>query len=155
MQPPITPNRDRDMTDYLYTILQGLPTVIGGIEAEQAALVNCKREAEANLEDAKLNATLNAPAEGKNAEARKVEMQAALAKDENVKKYQKEVMRYEAEIEMNEAEAKSKRREFQAAVALAELHSARLNAMYRVNKKKLTYQVNRNTTQEINQCLRN
>jgi len=134
MQGPINPNRDRDMTDYLYLHLLELPGVIGGIEAEQAALVNCKREAEANLEDAKFNATLSAPAEGKNAEARKLELQAALAKSEPVKKFQKEVMQYEAEIEMNEAEAKSKRREFQACVALAELHAARINAMNRVNK---------------------
>jgi hypothetical protein len=40
-------------------------------------------------------------------------------------------MRYDNEIEMNEAEAKTKRREFQAALALAELHAARINAMYR------------------------
>lgn len=131
---PINPNRDRDMTDYLYEALRALPGVIGGIEAEQASMQNLKREAQANLEDAELNATLNAPQDGKNAEARKLEAQAALAKDETVKKYKKEVMRYEAEIEMNEAEAKSKRREFQAAVALAELHSARINAMNRVQK---------------------
>lgn len=128
---PINPNRDKDMTDYLYDVLRGLPAVIGSIESEAAALLNCKREAQANLEDAELNATLNAPMDGKNAEARKIELAAHLAKDEMVKKLKKEVMRYEAELEMNEAEAKTKRREFQAAVALAELHSARINAMHR------------------------
>jgi hypothetical protein len=132
---PVAPNRDRDMTDYLYDALRALPGIIGGIEAEAASLLNCKREARANLEDAELNATLNAPQDGKNAEARKLEAQAALAKNETVKKFKKEVMRYEAEIEMNEAEAKSKRLEFQAAVALAELHSARINAMYRNQKQ--------------------
>lgn len=132
---PINPNRDRDMTDYLYDVLRGLPTVIGGIEAEQAAMLNLKREAQSNLEDAELNATLNAPMpEKSNADARKLIIESALAKDETVKKLKKEVMRYEAEIEMNEAEAKSKRREFQAAVALAELHAARINAMNRVQK---------------------
>lgn len=134
MQQPINPNRDRDMTDYLYEMLRALPGIIGGLEAEQAAMVNLLREAKANLEDAELNATLQAPQDGKNAEARKLELAAALAKDENVKKFKKEVMRYESEIEMNEAETKSKRREFQAAVALAELHSARINAMYRAPK---------------------
>jgi len=135
---PINPTRDKDTTDYLYEILRGLPSVIGGIEAEQAAMVNLLREAKANLEDAELNATLTAPMEGKNAEARKLESQAALAKDETVKKFKKEVMRYEAEIEMNEAEAKSKRREFQAAIALAELHAARISAMYR-NQEQTQY----------------
>jgi hypothetical protein len=136
MQGPINSNRDKDMTDYLYEALRTLPAVIGGIEAEQASMTNLKREAQANLEDAELNAMFNAPQDGKNAEARKLEAQAALAKDEVVKKYKTEVMRYEAEIEMNEAEAKSKRREFQAAVALAELHSARINAMYRNPKSQ-------------------
>lgn len=131
---PIPQRNDKEITDKIYLMLTELPSVIGGIEAEQAAMQNLKREALANLEDAELNATLNAPQEGKNAEARKLEAQAALAKDETVKKFKKEVMRYEAEIEMNEAEAKSKRREFQAAIALAELHAARINAMYRVNK---------------------
>jgi hypothetical protein len=132
---PINPNRDRDMTDYLYDALRMLPAIIGGIEAEQASMVNMKREAQANLEDAELNATLNAPMpEKSNADARKLIVESTLAKDEAVKKLRKEVMRYEAEIEMNEAEAKSKRREFQAAVALAELHSARLNAMHRIQK---------------------
>ena len=135
MQGPINPNRDRDMTDYLYLHLLELPGVIGGIEAEQAALVNCKREAEANLENAELNATLNAAMpEKSNADVRKLIVESTLAKDETVKKFKKEVMQYEAEIEMNEAEAKSKRREFQACVALAELHAARINAMHRVNK---------------------
>jgi len=135
---PTSPTRDKDMTDYLYDVLRGLPTVIGGVEAEQAAMVNLLREAKANLEDAELNATLTAPQEGKNAEARKLEAQAALAKDETVKKFKKEVMQIEAEIEMNEAEAKSKRHEFQAALALAELHAARINAMYR-NQEQTQY----------------
>lgn len=133
MQPP-APNRDKETTDWLYMVLRELPAAIGGIEAEQAAMSNLKREAQANLEDAELNATLAAPQDGKNAEARKLELAAALAKDETVKKFKKEVMRYEAEIEMNEAKAKSKRREFQAAIALAELHAARINAMNRVQK---------------------
>lgn len=133
---PISQNRDRDMTDHLYLALTELPAVIGGVEAEQAALVNCKREAQAHLEDAELNATLNvAMPEKSNAESRKLLVEATLAKDEAVKKFRKEVAQYEAEIEMNEAEAKSKRREFQAAIALAELHAARINAMYRAEKK--------------------
>ena len=124
-----TQQRDRDMTEYLYEALRALPGAIGGVEAEAAALTNAKREAQRNLEDAELNATLNAPQEGKNAEARKLELAAALNNDQNVKKLHKEVMRYEAELEMNEAEAKSKRREFQAAIALSELHAARINLM--------------------------
>jgi hypothetical protein len=146
MQPPInqTQQRDRDLTDYLYTALCGLPSVIGGIESEAAALTNAKREAQANLEDAELNATLNAPQEGKNADARKLETAAALNNDPNVKKFRKEVMRYESELEMNEAEAKSKRREFQAAIALAELHAARINLMCH-------YQHNNTTTERKQQ----
>lgn len=131
MLPQSNPNRDRDMTEYLYDALKRLPGEIGGLEVEAAAMTNQMRIAKGNLEDAELNATLSAPQDGKNAEARKLELQAAIAKDTNVKTYKQEVMRYEAELEMNEAEAKTKRREFQAAMALAELHAARINSMYR------------------------
>ncbi len=137
MHPPIIDpkQRDKEMTDYLYKALVDLPHTIGGIETEAAAMLNCKREAQVNLEDAELNATLNAAMpEKSNADSRKLIIEATLAKDELVKKFRKEVQRYEAELEMNEAEAKSKRREFQAAVALAELHAARINAMNRVAK---------------------
>lgn len=145
MQPQInttTQQRDRDMTDYLYLTLRELPTTIGGIEAEAAALINSKREVQATLEDAELNATLNAPQEGKNAEARKLEVAAALNNDPNVKKLRKEVARYESELEMNEAEAKTKRREFQAAIALAELHAARINMMCHYQKQNTTQKGN-------------
>lgn len=134
MQQPINntaQQRDRELTDYLYSALRALPEAIGQIEFDGAMLNNALRESKANLDDAELNATLQAPQDGKNAEARKLELATALAKNDEVKKYRKEVLRIEGEIETNEAEAKMKRREFQAAVALAELHSARINAMYR------------------------
>jgi hypothetical protein len=132
MQPPINPNRDRDMTEYIYAALRALPEQIGTIEFDGAMLANALRESKANLEDAELNATLNAEMpEKSNADSRKTIIAAALAKDPNVKKFRSEVMRIEGEIETNEAEAKTKRREFQAALALAELHAARINSMYR------------------------
>lgn len=135
MQTPLpqqTPQqRDAEMTNYLYTALRTLPDAIGTIEFDGAMLVNALRESKANLDDAELNATLQAPQDGKNSDARKLEVAAAVSKDAAVQTFRKEVMRIEGEIETNEAEAKTKRREFQAAIALAELHAARINAMYR------------------------
>lgn len=131
--------RDRDVTEYLYTALRELPSAIGGIEAEAAAMLNCKREAQALLEDAELNATLNAEMpEKSNAEQRKTIVAASLAKDPTVKKLRGEVIRYENELELNDAEAKTKRREFQAAIALAELHAARINLMCHYNNHNNT-----------------
>lgn len=147
MQQPINPNRDRDMTDYLYSALLRLPGEIGGIEAEAAALINVKRETVAALEDAELNTTLAAPPDGKNAEMRALQIKATLAHDETVKRLRGEVMKTEAELEMNEAEAKSKRREFQAAIALAELHAARINSMYRYQAQPATQQNHNPKTQ--------
>ena len=126
-----TIQRDKEMTEYLYIALRGLPDEIGTIEFDGAMLANALRESKLNLEDAELNATLQAPQDGKNADARKLEVAAAVSKNEAVKKYRSEVMRIEGEIETNEAEAKTKRRQFQAAIALAELHAARINSMYR------------------------
>lgn len=135
MQTPLpqqTPQqRDLETTNYLYAALRALPNEIGAIEFDGAMLVNALRESKANLDDAELNATLQAPQDGKNSDARKLEVATAVSKDAAVQKYRKEVMRIEGEIETNEAEAKTKRREFQAAIALAELHAARINAMYR------------------------
>lgn len=118
------------MTEYLYSALRALPDAIGAIEFDGAMLVNAMRESKANLEDAELNATLNAQMpEKSNADSRKLIIEAALAHDPNVKKFRSEVLRIEGEIETNEADAKTKRREFQAAIALAELHAARINMM--------------------------
>lgn len=130
--PQQTPQqRDLEMTNYLYAALRTLPDAIGTIEFDGAMLVNALRESKANLDDAELNATLQAPQDGKNSDARKLEVATAISKDAAVQTFRKEVMRIEGEIETNEAEAKTKRREFQAAIALAELHAARINAMYR------------------------
>lgn len=123
--------RDVDTTNYLYDALRRLPGEIGGVESEAAALINVKRETATALEDAELNVTMFLAPDGKNKEARDLQIKAALAADENVKRLRKEVMKLEAELEMNDAEAKSKRREFQAALGLAELHAARINSMYR------------------------
>ena len=148
MQAPInntTPQqRDKDMTDYLYAALRVLPEVIGEIEAEAAVMINQKRETQANLEDAELNAEFSFIAPDKEKKITADEMKRlikeAVTNDPNVKKLRKEVMRYEAELEMNEAEAKSKRRQFQAAIALAELHAARINMMCHYQTQQATTQ---------------
>lgn len=135
MQQPINQQqRDRDITDYLYTALRDIPRDLGGTEAAIASLLNSKREAEQRLEDAKINAQLTTEITGKNAEARKLEAQAAINNSPEYKAAQRDIAQYEAEIELQQAEANSKRREFQAAIALAELHAARFNLMAKLQR---------------------
>lgn len=132
-----TQQRDRDLTEYLYTVLRELPNSIYQLESDAAVLVNTKREAASNLDDAELTAKFSVQfPEKSTVDAQKRLIEAAVSKDETVKKYKKEVMQAENEIEMNEAEAKSKRREFQAAIALAELHAARINLISKINHTK-------------------
>lgn len=141
MQQPINPNRDREMTDYLYSALLRLPGEIGGIEAEAAALINSKRDTKALLDDAELNATMEAGMmKYKNADEMKQGIKNGVSNNPEVKQLRKEVAQIENELAMNEAEAQSKRREFQAAIALAELHAARINSMYRYQAQQATQQ---------------
>jgi hypothetical protein len=136
-QQQATQQRDRELTDYLYSSLRELPNTIYQLESDAAVLVNTKREAAANLDDAELTIKIGVQfAEKMTVDAQKRLIEAAVAKDETVKKYKKEVMQAENEIEMNEAEAKSKRREFQAAIALTELHAARINLMSKIQNVK-------------------
>lgn len=138
MNAPInqTQQRDREMTDYLYQTLRMLPQDIGGIDAQIASLVNAKREAEQRMEDAELNAQLSGDVDGKNDTERKLKLKAAVSKDPAYRAAQKEVNNYQSEIELQQAEAGSKRREFQAAIALAELHAARINMMTKLQNTK-------------------
>ncbi len=142
MQQPISntvQQRDRELTDYLYSALRELPDAIGGLEVEAAAIVNRKRDAQALLDDAKLNAELSFSTDKKlAADEMKRLAKIAVDNDPDVKKFKAEVVRYDNELEMNEAEAKTGRRRFQAAIALAELHAARINMMCH-------YQHNNNT----------
>jgi len=137
---PVTPQqaqqRDREVTEYLYNALRTIPQDLGGIDAQIASLANAKRDAEQRLEDAELNAQMSGDIDGKNETERKLKLKAAINKDPNYKTTQKEVMTYQNEIELQQAEATSKRREFQAAIALAELHAARINLMTKIQTSK-------------------
>lgn len=129
-----TQDRDRELTDYLYRALRTIPQEIGGTEAMIASLTRDKKAAEQRLEDAELNAQMRTEIKGSNAEARKIEMKVAISKDPDYRAAQKEIAEYEGEIEIQQAEMNSKRREFQAAIALAELHAARINLMAKLQR---------------------
>lgn len=141
MNAPINTNnqqRDREVTDYLYHALREIPAELGGTDSMIASLVNAKREAEQRMNDAELNAQLSSEVTGKNADERKLALKAIIGKDKDYQAALKEVTGYEAEIELHQAEASSKRREFQAAIALAELHAARINLMCKIQTTKET-----------------
>ena len=121
--------RDRDMTDYLYSALRQLPIDLTGAYTMIAVLQNAKREAVEKLEDAELTVLLSAPADGKNEATRELQRKQALRDSSDVKAARSDVDRYDAEIELQEAEIKGKQAEYRAALALAELHSARIAAM--------------------------
>jgi hypothetical protein len=129
-----TQERDRDLTEYLYTVLRVLPIDVGGNEAQTAALVNSKREAAQRLEDVEINFQFGFEYKATNEPGRKAELKAALLKSPDYIAARKEVMNYENAIEIQQAESTGKRREFQAAIALAELHAARINMITRIQR---------------------
>lgn len=131
-----TAERDREVTEYLYSTLRTLPNEIGGTEALIASYTNERREAAQRLDDAELNASMQADPQGKNAEARKLEVQAAINKSAEYISARKEVTGLDSLIEIQQAEATGQRRQFQAAIALAELHAAHLNLIAKIQTTK-------------------
>jgi len=131
--------RDKLMTEYLYHALRQLPYDIEALETAGVVLNDNRRAVELTLEDTELNALLSAFNEGKNEAARKLNDRVTLQKDVAYQQARKEIDELAGEIETNEVNAKAKRREFQAALALAELHAARINAIAKIqtqNKKE-------------------
>lgn len=129
-----TAERDRELTEYLYASLRVLPIDIGGNEAQSASLVNSKREAAQRLEDVEINFSFGFEYKATNETGRKAELKAALLKSPDYIAARKELLSYENAIEIQQAENAGKRREFQAAIALAELHAARINMISKLQR---------------------
>jgi hypothetical protein len=131
-----TAERDRETTEYLYATLRTLPNEIGGTEALIASYINERREAAQRLDDAELNASLSAETKGTNADSRKLELKAAISKNPDYIAARQEVNTLDSLIEIQNAEATGQRRTFQAAIALTELHAARINMMTKIQTTK-------------------
>src|SRR3990167_3821972 len=87
--------------------------------------------AKAALKDAELNAQVNAEIDGKNAEARKLQMENAVRNSPEVIAASVHASQAESAVALAELDAKSLGRQWRGALALAELQAAKINWMAR------------------------
>ena len=135
MTDPVLPN-DKELFARIVGDLIRLPDELHNLESFLATLRTTLGQQRAGLETARLDAMINAVVDGKNAEARKLQQEQAVAASPNVKLAEQAVNETESAVANAEVDAKRLARQFQAALALAELQSARLNAMSTYRKSR-------------------
>jgi hypothetical protein len=131
-----TPINDKELTAHIVATLRGVPEELAKTETylseQRYELAKSRAQLEATELDAKINAVVN----GKNAEERKLQADQAVMGNSAVKIQREYVAGVEANIAGKEVEQKKLSRQFQAAMALAELQAARFHLMTTVNKKE-------------------
>jgi len=126
--PPVVPT-DKELSARIVEGLSRLPDELHNLESFLVTLRTTLGQQHASLESARLDAIINAVADGKNAEARKLQQEQAVAASPAVHSAEQAASETESAIANTEVDAKRLSRQFQAVMALAELQSARLNAM--------------------------
>jgi hypothetical protein len=127
---------DKELAVIIFGDLTRLPDELHNLESFLATLRTTLGQQRADLEAARLDAVINAVVDGKNAEARKLQQEQAVAASKEVKLAEQTVSETESAIANAEVDAKRLARQFQATLALAELQSARLNAMSTYRKSR-------------------
>ena len=128
MTDPVLPN-DKELFARIVGDLIRLPDELHNLESFLATLRTTLGQQRADLEAARLDAVINTVVDGTNAEARKLQQERAIAASPNVKLAEQAVSETESTIANAEVDSKRLARQFQATLSLAELQSARLNAM--------------------------
>lgn len=131
--PPIN---DKELNGYLIGVLRGSPEELQGLEHILAAQRVNLSKARADAEQDELDARINAVVNGKNAEERKLQADAAVSSSAAVRVSRNIVAEIETTIAESEVDQKMLSRRFQSALALAELQSARLNLMSTAARKE-------------------
>lgn len=116
-------------TESIAATLNDLPMQLFDSDVEIAQAETSLGELRETLEIAKTNASLNANLDGKNAEARALQLKAALAQSPEVKEAQKEVAALESGIAEMQAQNKMLSRQFAGLCHIAELRAAQMNLM--------------------------
>jgi hypothetical protein len=120
---------DKELSARIVGDLIRLPDELHNLESFLSTSRATLSQQRADLEAARLDAVINAVVDGKNAEARKLQQEQAVAASPSVKLAEQAVNETESTIANAEVDTKRLARQFQATLALAELQSARLNAM--------------------------
>ena len=120
---------DKELSARIVGDLTRLPGELHNLESFLVSLRTTLGQQRTDLEAARLDAVINAVVDGKNAEARKLQQEQAVAASPAVIVALQAASETESAIANAEVDAKRLARQFQAALSLSELQSARLNAM--------------------------
>ena len=128
---------DRELNGYIVNTLRAAPEELQGLDAIMAAQRVNLRTVQRDSEQAELDARINTVANGKNADERKLQQEAAISASPAVKMARNMIAEIEATIAETEVDQKMLARRFQSALALAELQSARLNLMSTASRMEI------------------
>lgn len=121
--------RDKEINQTITSQLLALPEEMYGLESTLGVMRQTLGNHRRDLEDAELEAQINAVLDGKNEEARKLQRAKAVSESPAVKAKRAELTEVEFQIVQTEADLKRLARQFQGAIALAELQAARTYLM--------------------------
>lgn len=130
------PSRDKEITDYAATELMTLPKLLRQAETLVFDLNLSARETKRLLGEAETDAQINATVTGKNAESRKLELEAAVNNDPSVEAIHATLSNVEQQYALAEADYNDLGRRWKAAVALAELQAAKIRWLATFEKKQ-------------------
>lgn len=123
---------DKELTARVTADLLGLPDQLRSMDMLIAGMRTEIGAAKRALEEAELDAQINAVVDGKNAEARKLQQEQAVRGSLAVREAREALSEREAELAAAETDYKALSRRWTAALALAEMQSAKINFLARV-----------------------
>ena len=122
----ITQRTDKQITQAAIDDLAAIPGELADAERELANIGLDIKGARMDLQDAEIEAQINCAADGKNAEARKLQMDKAVRESEQVKAFREKLtglenMQIGAEVRFNDLH-----RRWKSALAVAELQASKI-----------------------------
>lgn len=122
-----THNEDRELTQYAVGELKGIPEELRVAELNLANIALDLRHTKADLANAELDAQINCVADAKNAEGRKLQLDAAAAKNPEVQALRLKLVEIESIQIGAEASYNDLHRRYRAALAITELQTAKIS----------------------------
>lgn len=119
-------NRDQEVTTFATAELMALPALVRDAELLMQDLAQSVRETKRLLAEAEVDAQINATADGKNAEQRKLQLEAAVFNNASVQALRATLSAQEQQAVTAEVDYSGLHRRWKTALALAELQTAKI-----------------------------
>lgn len=128
--------QDKDVTAYATAELMALPALVQAAEQALSDLGQSMKAIKVSLSEAELDAQLNAPVDAKNAEGRKLQLEAAVTNSDIVQGLRGTLAGTEAQYAAAEVDYNAFHRRWKTALALAELQAAKIRYLATFDKKQ-------------------